>query len=53
LYYRLSPPVADFIASHDLLRTFIRELLVDPLIWMVEAAGGHRTELGKACCRLQ
>ena len=37
LYYKLSPPVADFIASHDLLRTLIRELLVDPLIWMVEA----------------
>ncbi len=37
LYYRLSPPVADFIASRDLLRTLIKELLVDPLIWMVEA----------------
>jgi hypothetical protein len=39
LYYRLSPPIADFIASHDLLRILIRELLVDPLIWMLEATG--------------
>jgi len=53
LYYRLSPPVADFIASRDLLRTLIRELLVDPLVWIVEATGGHKMELGRACCRIQ
>jgi len=53
LYYQLSPPIAHFIASRDLLRTLIKELLVDPLIWMVEATGGHRTELGRACCRIQ
>jgi hypothetical protein len=39
LYYQLSPPVADFIARSDLLRTLIRELLVDPIIWAVEATG--------------
>jgi hypothetical protein len=39
LYYGLSPPVADFIATRDLLRTLVKELLVDPLIWMVEATG--------------
>jgi uncharacterized repeat protein (TIGR02543 family) len=49
LYYQLSPPVAALIASRDLLRTLIKELLVDPLIWIVEATGGHRTEFGKAC----
>jgi hypothetical protein len=37
LYYRLSPPVADFIARSDLLRTFVRELLVDPIVWLVGA----------------
>jgi hypothetical protein len=39
LYYRLSPPIADFIARSDLLRTLVRELLVDPVVWIVEATG--------------
>ena len=39
LYYRLSPPIADFIARSDLLRTLVRELLVDPIVWIVEASG--------------
>jgi hypothetical protein len=39
LYYQLSPPVADFIARSDLSRTLVRELLVDPIIWAVEATG--------------
>jgi len=39
LYYRFSPPVAEFIASHELLRTLVRELLIDPIVWIVEAAG--------------
>ena len=40
LYYRLSPPVADFISGNSFLRTLVRELLVDPVVWMVEATGG-------------
>jgi uncharacterized repeat protein (TIGR02543 family) len=40
LYYQLSPPVAEFIAQHELLRTVVRDLLVDPAVWMVEATGG-------------
>jgi uncharacterized repeat protein (TIGR02543 family) len=40
LYYKLSPPVADFISGNSFLRTFVRELLVDPVVWMVEATGG-------------
>jgi len=39
LYYRLSPPIADFIARSDLLRTLVRELLADPIVWIVEATG--------------
>jgi len=39
LYYRLSPPVADFIAGNEVLRTLVRELLVDPIVWLVEATG--------------
>jgi len=38
-YYRLSPPIADFIARSDLLRTPVRELLIDPIVWIVEATG--------------
>jgi uncharacterized repeat protein (TIGR02543 family) len=40
LYYRLSPPVADFISGNSLLRTLVRELLVDPVVWVVGATGG-------------
>jgi hypothetical protein len=39
LYYRLSPPVADFIAGNEVVRTLVRELLVDPIVWLVEATG--------------
>jgi len=39
LYYRLSPPVADFISGDSLLRTLVRELLIDPVVWMVGSAG--------------
>jgi hypothetical protein len=37
LYYQLSPPVADFISENSFLRTLVRELLVDPIVWVVEA----------------
>ena len=39
LYYQFSPPVADFIAESSFLRTLVRELLVDPIVWVVEATG--------------
>ena len=39
LYYEVSPPVADFISEHEWLRTLVRELLVDPVAWLVEATG--------------
>ncbi len=38
-YYEISPPVADFISEHEPLRTLVRELLVDPVAWLVEATG--------------
>lgn len=37
LYYEISPPLADFISEHEALRTLLRELLVDPVVWVVEA----------------
>ena len=39
LYYRLSPPVAEFISGNEILRALVRELLVDPIVWLVEATG--------------
>jgi hypothetical protein len=37
LYYQLSPPVAGFISRNNLLRTLVREFVVDPIVRMVEA----------------
>jgi hypothetical protein len=39
LYYQLSPAIADFIAGNEIVRTLVRELLVDPIVWLVEATG--------------
>ena len=39
LYYRLSPPIADFISGNSFLRTVVRELLIDPVVWVVRATG--------------
>jgi parallel beta-helix repeat protein len=39
LYYRLSPPIAEFISRDELVRSLVRELLVDPIVWIVEATG--------------
>lgn len=40
LYYQVSPPIAEFIAEHGVVRTLVRELLIDPIVWLVEATGG-------------
>jgi hypothetical protein len=46
LYYQLSPPIANFIAANELLTTLVRELLVDPIAWVVRPTGGYTAELG-------
>lgn len=37
LYYRLGPPVADFVAKSRLASTAVRKLLADPIIWIMKA----------------
>ncbi len=34
-YYAASPPIADFIARHEALRTVVREGVVDPIVYLV------------------
>ena len=46
LYYQLSPPIADVIAGNSFLRTLVRELVVGPIVWVVEATGGYMAEPG-------
>jgi hypothetical protein len=36
LYYQLGPPLADFITGNEFLRTLVRQVLVDPLIWILD-----------------
>jgi hypothetical protein len=38
-YYQTSPPIAEFIARNEPLRTLVRVLLVDPIVWLVESTG--------------
>ncbi|HEY4712381.1 MAG TPA: CFI-box-CTERM domain-containing protein [Dehalococcoidia bacterium] len=35
-YYRVSPPVADFIAKNDFLRAVVREALVEPVVNLLQ-----------------
>jgi hypothetical protein len=35
-YYRLSPPVADFISNNGFLRTIVREVFIDPVVSLLQ-----------------
>jgi hypothetical protein len=39
-YYRVSPPIADFIAKNDFLRAVVRELLIDPVVNLLQWSEG-------------
>ena len=39
-YYKVSPPVADFIARNDFLRAVVREALIDPVVNLLQWAQG-------------
>jgi polyhydroxybutyrate depolymerase len=40
LYYEVSPPIANFISEHSFVRSLVRELLIDPIVWLAEATRG-------------
>lgn len=35
-YYRVSPPIADFIAENDFLRSVVREVFIDPMVNLLQ-----------------
>jgi hypothetical protein len=39
-YYRVSPPIADFIAENDFLRAVVREGLIDPIVELLQWSQG-------------
>jgi pimeloyl-ACP methyl ester carboxylesterase len=38
LYYAWSPPLADFISNHELCRTVVREVFLDPLVTLIDSS---------------
>ncbi|MBL7166675.1 MAG: hypothetical protein ISS55_09360 [Dehalococcoidales bacterium] len=47
LYYRLSPPIAEFISQHSVLRAVVREGFVDPIVRLLKWSRSlwHRNSL--------
>jgi hypothetical protein len=39
-YYKLSPPIADFIAKNDFLRAIVRESFIDPVVDLLQWSQG-------------
>ena len=37
MYYELSPPLADFVSTHEMLRTLVREAALDPIVAVLAA----------------
>ncbi len=35
-YYQVSPPLAEFIAEHEEVRTFVREALLNPMVFILD-----------------
>lgn len=39
-YYQVSPPAAEFISEHSLLRALVRELVIEPMVNLAELTRG-------------
>jgi hypothetical protein len=39
-YYDVSPPLADFISENSLLRTLVRELVIEPMVSLAKLTQG-------------
>jgi len=39
-YYKTSPPIADFISEHSILRAVVREALIDPIVALTKVTQG-------------
>jgi hypothetical protein len=39
-YYKTSPPIADFISEHSILRAVVREALIDPMVSLAKLSQG-------------
>jgi uncharacterized repeat protein (TIGR02543 family) len=40
LYYdQISPPIVNLMSGNTFLKTFVRELLLDPIVWFLESTG--------------
>jgi hypothetical protein len=39
-YYKISPPIADFIAKNDFLRAVVRDVLIDPVVNLLQWSRG-------------
>lgn len=44
IYYETSPPIAEFISEHEVVRTVVRESFVDPVVAVVEWTQGWWAE---------
>jgi hypothetical protein len=38
-YYRTSPPIADFISQHPWLKTVVKYVIIEPIVWFIKKTG--------------
>ena len=38
-YHQISPPIVSLMSGNSFLKTLVRELLLDPIVWLLESTG--------------